>query len=88
MDIVDLLRQFCNLRAVIVHPVLQPRFVTGAQPAHRKIHKACNSLCLSFLCGGEPEAGFADMRGVALAGKLFVSFVFATDFTVMSMRAA
>ena len=88
MDVIDLPRQLRNLRAMIVQAVLQPRFVISAQPAHWEICEAGYRLRLGFLCGGEPGTGFADMRGMASAGKFFIGFVLTADFAVMPMRTA
>ena len=88
MDVIDLPRQLCNLRAMIVQAVLQPRFVIGTQPAHWKICEAGYRLRLGFLCGGEPGAGFADVGCVAFAGEFFVGLVLAADLAVVAVGAA
>ena len=67
MEVVDLPCQLRNFRTVVMQPVFQLCFVVGTQPAHGKIHQAVDGLCLGFLCGREPGAGFADIRGVALS---------------------
>lgn len=53
--------------------VLQPIFLAGSQPAHVEIHETVDGHSLRFFCGGELGAGFADMRGMAFAGKVFRS---------------
>ena len=88
MEVVDLPCQLRNFRTVVMQPVLQPCFVVGAQPAHGKIHQAVDGLRLGFLCGGEPGAGFADMRSVTFTGEFFVGLVFAANLAVVSLRMA
>ena len=88
MEVVDLPCQLRNFRTVVMQPVFQLCFVVGTQPAHGKIHQAVDGLCLGFLCGREPGAGFADMRGMALAGKFLISLVFAANLAVVSLRMA
>ena len=51
MDVVDLPRQFRNLRAMIVQTVFQPRFIIGDQTARWEIRETGNRLCLGLLRG-------------------------------------
>lgn len=83
--IVDFPRQSRNLRAAILRSVFQPFLLTLTQTAHGEIHEAGNRLPLCLFSSGQHGAGFADVRCMALPGKLFVGFVLTANLAVVTM---
>lgn len=86
--VVYLPRQLRHFWAAVMDTVLQPLLFTGVQSAHVKIHQPGDRLRLRFFSSGKSGTGFADMRGVTLAGKLLVCLILTADFAVMPMRTA